>query len=294
VAGALRAAGAGEPELITITTSGDRQSAAGGGTGRTPAGAAAIADDKSRFVREIDEALVSGEVDLAVHSAKDVPGELAAGVLIAAVPATEDPRDALCGATSLEVLPPGARIGTSSLRRRAQVLAVRPDLEVGPLHGNVDTRLRRLAEGSHDAVVLALAGLRRLHRAEEASALLDPDAFVPAPGQGALAIACRSEDRQARDAALLIESPPARARIEAERAVVEGLGASCHTPVGALARIAAGRGEVTCFAGLPDGSEWITDRVTGPATDPHALGERLAERMLAAGAGELLARAEAF
>jgi len=264
-----------EPELVTITTSGDR----GGGPG-----------DKSRFVKEIEEALLAEEIDVAVHSAKDVPGELPAGLEIAAVPPGEDARDALVGAQSIEALPAGARVGTSSLRRRSQLLALRADVEVVPLRGNVDTRLRKLAEGECDAALLALAGLRRLGREGEAGGALDPDTFVPAPGQGLLALETRLGDGTS---ALLkpIADAAARTRLDAERAVVETLDTSCHTPVGAHARVDGERIQVHAYAGLPDGSEWITDRVEGSSDDPAGVGAEVARRMLAAGAGELLRRA---
>ena len=158
-----------EVDLVPITTSGDRGSQA----------------DKSRFVKEIEEALLAGDIDLAVHSAKDVPGELPAGLSIVGVPERADPLDALCGAASLDELPDGAAVGTASLRRRAQLLAARPDLDVRELRGNVDTRLRRLADGDFDAIVLARAGLERLGRADEGSPLAE---LVPAPGQGCLAL----------------------------------------------------------------------------------------------------------
>jgi hydroxymethylbilane synthase len=265
-----------EPELVPIRTSGDRGR---GGPG-----------DKSRFVKEIEEALLAGEIDLAVHSAKDLPGSLPSGLEIAAVPAGEDPRDALVGAASLGALPEGARVGTSSLRRRSQLLAQRPDVEVVPLRGNVDTRLRKLSEGECDAALLALAGLRRLGREREAGATLDTTSFVPAPGQGLLALEAHTAEAT-RELLAPIADSVARARLEAERAVVEGLDTSCHTPVGAHADVVGGRIEVRAYAGLPDGTEWITDRFAGPASDPAGAGSEVARRMLAAGAGELLRRA---
>ena len=268
-----------EPELVHITTSGDR--------------AARGPRDKSRFVKEIEDALLAGEVDVAVHSAKDLPGELPGGLEIACVPAGEDPRDALVGATSLAALPAGARIGTSSLRRRSLVLAARADLDVVPLRGNVDTRLQKLADGECDAAVLALAGLRRLGREREAGTALDPGGFVPAPGQGLLALEALTGARLGN----LLEplgDAAARARLDAERAVVEGLGATCDTPVGAHAQVHGDDLEVHAYAGLPDGSEWITDRLVAPAADPAAAGSELARRMLSAGAGELLRRASAL
>jgi hydroxymethylbilane synthase len=249
-----------EVELVTITTAGDLDRAAG---------------DKSRWTGALEQALLAGEIDVAVHSAKDVPGELAAGTAIVAVPARGDARDVLVGAAGLEALPRGARVGTSALRRRAQLLAVRPDLDVVELRGNVDTRLRRLAAGELDALVLAAAGLARLGRTDVASAPLEGDVFVPAPGQGCLALQAAAGRRfEAAD------DPGARAALAAERAAVGRLGASCHTPVG----VHAGAGGVRGFAGLPDGSEWLIDEA------PDA--EALAARMLSAGAGNLLARAE--
>jgi hydroxymethylbilane synthase len=273
----LRAAHDGlEPELVPITTSGDR---GGAGPG-----------DKSRFVKEIEESLLAGEVDVAVHSAKDVPGQLPDGLEIAAVPAGEDPRDALVGAASAQALPTGARVGTSSLRRRSQLLAHRPDLEVVPLRGNVDTRLRKLSEGECDAALLALAGLRRLGRESEAGVALDPAEFIPAPGQGLLALEARIDGGR-RELLAAIADPLARARLDAERAVVETLDTSCHTPVGAHAAIAGERIEVRAYVGLPDGSEWITDMVASAASDPAGAGCAVARRMLSAGAGDLLRRA---
>jgi hydroxymethylbilane synthase len=277
VATALGALGA-EVQIVPITTSGD--------TGR-----AALAD-KSRFVKEIEDALLASQVDLAVHSAKDVPGKLPDGLAITAVPSGEDPRDALVGtASGIDELPDGARVGTSSLRRRSQMLAINPRIQVLPLRGNVDTRLQKLADGEYDAVVLALAGLRRLGR-DDGAQPLSRDQFVPAPGQGLLALETRANDG-AETTVRALDDPAARCRLEAERAVVEELDASCHTPVGAHARVEAERIALHAFVGLPDGTEWITDRLDAAAHDPRAAGRELARRLLAAGAGELLRRAKA-
>jgi len=276
VATALGALGA-EVQIVPITTSGD--------TGR------AAPADKSRFVKEIEDALLAGQVDLAVHSAKDVPGRLPDGLAIAAVPSGEDPRDALVGtASGIDALPDGARVGTSSLRRRSQLLAINPHIEVLPLRGNVDTRLQKLADGEYDAMVLALAGLRRLGR-EDGAHPLSWDRFVPAPGQGLLALETRAEDGAATTVSAL-DDPAARCRLEAERAVVEELDASCHTPVGAHARVDAERIALHAFVGLPDGTEWITDRLDASVHDPRTAGRELARRLLTAGAGELLRQAE--
>jgi hydroxymethylbilane synthase len=251
-----------------------------------------VLGDKSRFVKEIEDALLGGDVDLAVHSAKDVPGRLPDGLTIAAVPAGEDPRDTLVGsAGTVDGLPEGARVGTSSLRRRAQLLAINPGIDVVPLRGNVDTRLRKLREGRYDALVLALAGLRRLGRGDEAGTALDVDRFVPAPGQGLLALETRASD-PATATSRALEDAAARRRLEAERAVVEELDASCHTPVGAHASVVGERISIQAFVGLPDGSEWITDRLDGHFEDPRGAGHELARRLRAAGAEELLRRAE--
>jgi hydroxymethylbilane synthase len=265
----------GEVTLVEITTSGDRGSR----------------DDKSRFVKEIEEALLAGEVDLAVHSAKDVPGQLPEGLSIVGVPERADPLDALCGAGSLDSLREGAVVGTSSVRRRAQLLALRPDLSVRELRGNVDTRLRRLAEGGFEAIVLARAGLIRLGRGEEGAALGE---LVPAPGQGCLVLEARSGDEAAWEAAGALTDGDALAALTAERAVVTALEATCNTPIGAWARRAGGAPtlHLTAFVGLPDGSHWIRDDFAGDAGDPAALGREVALRLEAAGARELLAEAE--
>jgi hydroxymethylbilane synthase len=264
----------GDAEIVAITTAGDLQRDAG---------------DKSRWTGALERALLDGDIDLAVHSAKDVPGELAPGTEIAAVPPREDPRDVLVGAP----LAAGARVGTSSLRRRAQLLAVRPDLELVELRGNVDTRLRKLADGEVDTLVLAAAGLARLGRDDVAATPLEGAVFVPAPGQGCLLVQGRvgehgdsepaPEDGSAR-AASPIDDAAARAVLTAERELVARLGASCHTPVGAHARVTPDGLLLCAFAGLPDGSEWLIDE----ASDAQLL----ADRMLAAGAADLLARAE--
>lgn len=267
----------GEVELVPIATAGDRSPGQG---------------DKSRFVKEIEQALLDLEVDLAVHSAKDVPSELPDGLSIVGVPERADPADALCGANSLDELPEGAAVGTSSLRRRSQLLAARPDLDVRELHGNVDTRLRRLADAELDALVLAGAGLERLGRASEGSPL-PADSMLPAPGQGTLAIEARTGDEGAAEAAAAITDSRALAELTAERALVAELEATCRTPVAARAERNGGGLRVSGFVGLPDGSSWIRDRVDGSPNDPASAGRELARRMLAAGADDLLAAAEA-
>ena len=270
-----------EVEVITIRTSGDER----------PGGAPAPEnDDKARFVKEIEEALLREEIDLAVHSAKDVPSLLPDGLAIVGVPQRADARDTLCGPGSLDALADGAVVGTASLRRRAQLLAARPDLDVREARGNVDTRLRRLAEGSYDALVLAAAGLSRLGR-EEGEPISEED-MTPAPGQGCLALEARTGDAVATDLAGRLTDRAALVALTAERALVEGLAATCRTPVGAHARLRGDDLVLDAFAGMPDGSEWIRDRAAGDAGDPIALGRAVAERMLAAGARELLDAAE--
>ena len=249
--------------------------------------------DKSRFVRGVERALLAGEAEVGVHSAKDLPGELPEELEIAAVPAREDPADVWIGpGTTLEEVPEGARVGTASLRRRAQLLAARPDLRVQELDGNVDTRLRKLAEGELDAIVLAAAGLRRLGRAAEIGFAIPTELMVPAPGQGCLALQVRRDDAASLGAAGAVTDLTAMRELTAERAAVAPLGASCATPIGVHATVEDERMTVEAFVGLPDGSEWLRDRVEGPAEDPTALGFGLAERLLLAGARDLLARAE--
>jgi hydroxymethylbilane synthase len=223
-----------------------------------------------------------------VHSAKDVPAELAEGLELVAIPVREDARDALCGADSLAELPDGARVGTSSLRRAAQLRALRPDLEVVAVRGNVDTRLRKLAAGEYDALVLALAGLRRLGLQDKAGCVLP--ALVPAPGQGALALEARRTNAQPFAG---LGDPDTSVCVRCERELVHALGASCETPVGAHATVTAtGRLELEAWVGLPDGSAWLADRLSGDAGE-GGLGLEVARRMLAAGAGELRAAAVA-
>jgi hydroxymethylbilane synthase len=259
-------------ELVTVTTSGDRGAAVG---------------DKSRWVSELEQALLDDRIDLAVHSAKDVPAELANGLELVAIPERADPRDAICGASSLRSLPPGARVGTSSLRRAAQIRAARDDVELVAVRGNVDTRLRKLAAGAVDALVLALAGLQRLGREQEADGVLDD--LVPAAGQGALALQARA-GTIAPDVLRPVTDARAGACVSAERELTRALGASCNTPVGAHAQsLPGGELELTAWVGLPDGSAWLTDRVRA---SPPGLGLAVAERMLAAGAGELLRQAD--
>jgi hydroxymethylbilane synthase len=261
-------------EVVTITTLGDR---------------GAAVEDKSRWVSELERALLDGRIDVAVHSAKDVPAELEEGLELVAVPERADPRDAICGAGGVAELPKGARVGTSSVRRAAQILALRDDVDVVEVRGNVDTRLRKLGEGQVDALVLALAGLQRLGRDGEAGGVLSVAQAVPAAGQGALALEARPGTLHA-DVLHQVSDAAATACVGAERALVHALGASCNTPVGAHARLlGSGELELTGWVGLPDGSAWLHDTVRAP---PQTAGPQCAERMLAAGAAGLLRAAE--
>jgi len=249
--------------------------------------------DKSRFVRGVERALLAGEAELGVHSAKDLPGEMPEGLEIASAPEREDPTDVWIGAgSSLEDAPEGARVGTASLRRRAQLLAARPDLRIEELHGNVDTRLRKLEEGELDAIVLAAAGLRRLGRAGEIGFAIPVDRMVPAAGQGTLALQARIGDTETGDAAGAIGDLRAMRELTAERTVVALLDATCASPLGVHARVDGDRVELDAFVGLPDGSEWLRDRLQGSAEEPALAGAELVQRLLGAGAREILDRAE--
>jgi hydroxymethylbilane synthase len=280
IAALLEGEGQARCEVVPMLTGGDR--------GADPS-------DKSRWVAELEDALTSGEIDLAVHSAKDVPGELADGLALLGSPARAAAEDVICGATGLDALRAGARVGTSSIRRLAQLRAAREDLHVVAIRGNVDTRLRKLADPGErlDAIVLAHAGLQRLGRESEVGARLDATRFVPAPGQGVLALEGRADDERTREAVGAITDEDALACLLAERALARELGASCHTPLGAYAVPANGDCLwLRAWAGLPDGSAWIGDELLGGFSEPEALGCHVAERLRSAGAGEMLARAE--
>jgi hydroxymethylbilane synthase len=289
IADLLRAGGQDGVEIVKVTTSGDRDGENEGGRGGLT--------DKSRWVDAIEEALLAGAIDLAVHSAKDVPGDLADGLVLLGAPKRAPVEDVVCGTGSLDGLAQGARVGTSSIRRAAQLRAARPDLEIVGIAGNVDTRLRKLGDPDEalDAIVLARAGLVRLGREDEAAgpeAALDPARFVPAPGQGALALEARAGDARVVEAVQSILDADATACLRAERALAKALDASCHTPLGAYAKPAGcGCLLLSAWVGLPDGSAWLADELLGGFYDPDALGERVAERMLATGAGVLLRQA---
>jgi hydroxymethylbilane synthase len=269
-------------ELLPMSTKGDRiqdrSLAAIGG--------------KGLFIKELEAALEDRRADLAVHSMKDVPADLPAGLMIAAVLPRGDARDALItrGAPDLKDLPQGARLGTSSLRRQAQLLAARPDLNIEALRGNVDTRLKRLDAGELDAIVLACAGLIRLGLESRISARLDTEISLPAVGQGVIGIECRTDDSRSRAVLQALNDTNTCVAIDAERAFSGRLGGSCQSPIAAYARIEGDRLTLDGLVAEPDGSRVLRDRISGSAENAGILGEELAERVLAAGAAELLQR----
>jgi hydroxymethylbilane synthase len=286
VAASIRAAGFGV-ELVEIVSEGDLRPGAVEQMGSTGV-----------FVNSLRDRLVGGEIDIAVHSYKDLPTQPAAGIEIAAVPRRADPRDALVSRDGLALaeLAAGARIGTGSPRRTAQLRALGYGIEVLAVRGNVDTRLRRVADGELDGVVIAAAGLQRLGRLEEASEILDPGQMLPAPAQGALAVECRSVDPTLATAlADALDDSTTRAAVAAERALLAALEAGCSAPVGALADVSIGDDgddEVYLRAVVAsmDGHRSIRLSVTGAVTDADAVGRRLAQDLLDAGANELMTR----
>ena len=239
---------------------------------------------KGLFTKEIEEALLEGRADLAVHSLKDLPTELPAGLVLAAIPAREDPRDALVG-KRLADLPAGARLGTSSLRRAAQLRKVRPDLRIEPVRGNLDTRLRKLDEGQYDAIVLAAAGLKRLGWEARIAEILPPDIVCPAVGQGALAI---ETGRTGLLACQSLDHPATRSAVTAERALLAALGGGCQVPIGAYATVAGGRLFLQAVVVSPDGVDLVRDQSEGPTADALRIGRELGEALLAAGADSIL------
>ncbi len=270
-------------ELVPLLTQGDRiqdrSLAAIGG--------------KGLFIKELEVAISEHRADIAVHSMKDVPADLPDGLMIGAVLKRGDALDALVtvsGIKHLEDLAPGARVGTSSLRRQAQLRALRPDLSIVALRGNVDTRLRKLDAGEMDAIVLACAGLIRLGLESRITARLDPDECLPAVSQGVIGIECRGSDANTRRLLQALEDSSTRVVMDAERAFAERLGGSCQSPIAGYAERRADEITLQGLVAEPDGSRLLRDRLSGGAENPAALGRRLAERMLAAGAGHLLER----
>ncbi len=245
---------------------------------------------KGLFVKEIEEALLSGKIDLAVHSMKDVPTELPDGLTIVAITRREDPRDAFLSVKygSFGELPPGARLGTSSLRRQTQLLGIRPDLSVESLRGNLDTRIRKLEEGRFDAIVLAAAGLRRLGWESRITQYIPEEMSLPAIGQGALGIEIRSDDPDTREAVSFLDDRDTALAVRAERGFLKRLEGGCQVPIASHGRVEGDSIILQGMVGRPDGSEIIRGSARGGAADPEALGVALAEQLLARGARKIL------
>jgi hydroxymethylbilane synthase len=273
----LRARGY-EVEIEIIQTTGDKITDV----------ALAKVGTKGMFTKEIEEALAAGRVDLAVHSLKDLPTELPAGFEIAAITKREDSRDAFCSReySGVEELPRSARVGTSSLRRQAQLKAIRPDLHIHPLRGNVDTRLRKLEQGEYDAIILASAGLNRLGKTELTKQILPAEIMCPAAGQGALAVEIRAGDAVMRDALSFLNDSAARATTTCERALLNRLGGGCQVPIGAFAELRNGRLHLRSIVADPDGSTILRDSRAGD--NPEALGIDAGEALLARGGDRIL------
>ncbi len=265
-----------EFKIRTVTTSGDR--------GADPM-------ERGIFVKELEDALFRGEVDIAVHSLKDLPTKQPDGLKVVSIPRRVDPRDAFVGRNGirrLTDLPKGAVVGTSSVRRRAQLLAYRPDLEVRPLRGNVDTRLDKLGSGEYHAIVIAAAGLLRLDLRNRIDEFIDPEILLPAPGQGALALEVRVGDDRAEELAYSLNHRETRARVTAERAFLAALGAGCLAPVGALAYVDDDILRLEGLVARPDGLEVIRGEIEGEIDEAKELGEELAADILEQGGDEIL------
>jgi hydroxymethylbilane synthase len=269
-----------EVEIEIIQTTGDKITGV----------ALAMVGTKGMFTKEIEEALAAGRVDLAVHSLKDLPTELPPGFEIAAITRREDPRDAFCSRlySRVEDLPQGARVGTSSLRRQAQLKAIRPDLEIHPLRGNVDTRLRKLEQGEYDAIILASAGLKRLDRMELVKQILPAEIMCPAAGQGALGIEIRKGDTLTREPLLFLNDAAARAATSCERALLNRLGGGCQVPIGALAEVRDGSLHLEAVVADPDGTKVLREARDGNLSDPEQLGNAVGDTLLRRGGNEIL------
>jgi hydroxymethylbilane synthase len=282
-------------DIVVIKTSGDRLADA----------SLAQIGGKRLFVKEIEDALLAGEIDLAVHSSKDMPALLPGGLRVGAVLPREDPHDALVLPTVLPTAGPAGqarpiqevvselgrapRIGTSSIRRVAQLLRLFPDAQFLPVRGNLGTRLRKLDSGEYDALVLAAAGLRRLGRADRITAMIPADVCVPAPGQGIIAIEIRDDDARAARAVASIDDPEAAAALRAERAVVSRLGGGCQMPIGAMAEIADGGLSLRGVVVSPDGGRIVRASASGSCAEAEGLGRQVADELLSGGAGDILA-----
>ncbi|WP_375056503.1 hydroxymethylbilane synthase [Zobellella sp. DQSA1] len=245
---------------------------------------------KGLFIKELEQAMLDGRADIAVHSMKDVPVEFPAGLGLTVICEREDPRDAFVSNQyqSLDQLPAGAVVGTASLRRECQIRARRPDLQIKTLRGNVQTRLRKLDEGEYDAIILAAAGLKRLELEARIACLLSPDESLPANGQGAVGIECRLDDAELLTLLAPLDHYPTRLRVMAERAMNQGLQGGCQVPIGAYAELEGDKLWLRGLVGKPDGSQIIFEEITGFASQGEALGAELAKRLLARGADKIL------
>jgi hydroxymethylbilane synthase len=240
------------------------------------------------FTKEIEEALVEKRVDLAVHSLKDLPTELAGDFEVAAITTRENPRDVFCSVNfcGIEALPPRANVGTSSLRRQAQLMAIRPDLQIHPLRGNVDTRLRKLEAGEYDAIILAAAGLNRLGKTQLVRQVISAEIMTPAAGQGALGIEIRRGDATTRALLAFLDDAASRSTTTCERALLNKLGGGCQVPIGAFAEVKAGRIHLNGLVAHPDGTKVL--RETREGDDPVRLGEEVGETLLRRGGDVIL------
>ena len=247
---------------------------------------------KGVFTKEIEEALLDGRIDIAVHSLKDLPTEIDSHLAIAAIPERADPRDALVG-KKLDELEEGTRVGTSSLRRAVQLRRLRPDVQVEDIRGNVDTRLRKLDEGQYDAVLLAAAGLERLGWLDRAAEILEPSVMCPAIGQGALAVQIRADDTTTRKLVSSLNDPATQTAVAAERAMLAALGGGCQVPLGGHARLDQRRLTLSAIVVSPDGSESVATAVEGDPREPEALGRKAAANLRQQGASEIIAAVEA-
>ena len=282
IAQALRDASGVEPEIVIIKTSGDKFQQ----TSFSQIGTKGI------FIKELEDALLDGRVDLAVHSMKDVPTEMPAGLTIAAIGKREDVRDALLSSSgaALASLPQGARVGTSSLRRQSQLLYARRDLRLLELRGNVDTRIEKLKRGDYDAIVLAKAGLDRLDLSGSITEVLPPEVSLPAAGQGAIGIEARAGETETLRFLAPLEDAETRSAVTAERAALAGLGGGCQVPIGAWGRVENGQLALDVAVLSPDGMQRMWEKDSGPPEEAEAIGKRIAQKLRESGAAALLDR----
>ena len=269
--------------IVQITTRGDRQK-----------DAPLLSMPRGMFAKDIEVALLNEEIDFAVHSAKDLPAILTDGLVLAAIGERQDPRDVLVNkwGLSLDKLPPGARLGTSSPRRTALLKAARPDIEILPIRGNVDTRMEKAFGDEYDGVVLAAAGLARLGRESEISEYLSPDVCIPDVGQGALAVEARNGDSMVLDLIASVDHRPSNVAVSAERAFSRYIGGGCKAPVAAYARLEGAELHILAMAASPDGARIFRTQETASADDPTAAGHRVAEALMKSGAADVIARGE--